>query len=75
MDSFGSSPTSSGPDETKLYLIPFHTATTIPFPVIQFDLEAPDIQASMDTIPGFSEALFCGFKGQMVRFICLILQT
>ena len=50
------------PDETKLYL------TTIPYGnndsiscLIQFDLEAPDIQASMDTIQVFSEPFFCGF--------------
>jgi hypothetical protein len=50
------------PDETKLYL------TTIPYGnndsiscLIQFDLEAPDIQASMDTIQVFPEPFICGF--------------
>jgi len=50
------------PDETKLYL------TTIPYGnndsiscLIQFDLKAPDIQASMDTIQVFSEPFICGF--------------
>ncbi len=54
--------TEFSPDETKLYL------TTIPYGnndsiscLIQFDLEAPDIQASMDTIQVFSEPFFCGF--------------
>jgi len=54
--------TEFSPDETKLYL------TTIPYGnndsiscLIQFDLEAPDIQASMDTLHIFSEPFFCGF--------------
>ena len=54
--------TEFSPDETKLYL------TTIPYGnndsiscLIQFDLEAPDIQASMDTIQVFPEPFICGF--------------
>ncbi len=54
--------TEFSPDETKLYL------TTIPYGnndsiscLIQFDLEAPDIQASMDTIHAFPEPFVCGF--------------
>ena len=54
--------TEFSPDETKLYL------TTIPYGnndsiscLIQFDLAAPDIQASMDTIQAFTEPFICGF--------------
>ena len=50
------------PDETKLYL------TTIPYGnndsiscLIQFDLEAPDIEASMDTLQTFPQPFVCGF--------------
>ena len=50
------------PDETKLYL------TTIPYGnndsiscLIQFDLEAPDIEASMDTLQVFPQPFVCGF--------------